>query len=55
MSCRRRSSGPRLIHFDKLPEFQKELKRLTKKYRSLPEDLQEFTTWPGRVVFNLIL
>jgi mRNA-degrading endonuclease RelE of RelBE toxin-antitoxin system len=31
-----------MIHFDKLPEFQKELKRLTKKYRSLPEDLQEF-------------
>jgi mRNA-degrading endonuclease RelE of RelBE toxin-antitoxin system len=31
-----------MIHFDKLPEFQKELNRLTKKYRSLPEDLQEF-------------
>ena len=30
------------MNFDALPEFQKELKRLAKKYRSLPEDLQEF-------------
>jgi len=30
------------IRFDQLPGFKKELKRLTKKYRTLPEDLQEF-------------
>lgn len=28
--------------FDELPEFQKERKRLTRKYRSLSEDLREF-------------
>ena len=28
--------------FDELPEFQKERKRLARKYRSLPEDLREF-------------
>ena len=28
--------------FDELPEFQKERKRLDRKYRSLPEDLLEF-------------
>lgn len=31
-----------MMNFDELPEFQKELKRLSKKYKSLPEDLQEF-------------
>ena len=31
------------MHFDELPEFQKELKKLAKKYKSLPEDLQEFS------------
>ena len=30
------------INFDKLPEFQREFKYLAKKYKSLPEDLQEF-------------
>lgn len=30
------------MNFNELPEFQKELKRLGKKYKSLPEDLQEF-------------
>lgn len=30
------------MNFEKLPEFQKELKRLGKKYKSLPDDLQEF-------------
>ncbi len=30
------------MSFDELPEFQKELKRLARKYKSLPEDLQEF-------------
>lgn len=30
------------MNFDELPEFQKELKRLGKKYKSLPDDLQEF-------------
>ena len=28
--------------FDELPEFEKERKRLARKYRSLSEDLQEF-------------
>ncbi len=31
-----------MIHFDELPEFRKDFKRLVKKYKSLPEDLQEF-------------
>jgi len=31
-----------MIHFDELQEFQKEFKKLKKKYRSLPEDLKEF-------------
>ena len=30
------------MNFKELPEFQKELKRLGKKYKSLPNDLQEF-------------
>lgn len=30
------------MNFDELPEFQKELKRLAKKYKSLPDDLEEF-------------
>jgi hypothetical protein len=30
------------MNFDKLPEFQKEFRRLARKYKSLPEDLQEF-------------
>ena len=30
------------MNFDELPEFQKELKRLARKYKSLPDDLQEF-------------
>ena len=30
------------MNFDALPEFQKELKRLGKKYKSLRDDLQEF-------------
>ncbi len=28
--------------FNELPEFDKEFKRLAKKYRSLPKDLEEF-------------
>lgn len=28
--------------FDELPEFTKEFQRLAKKYRSLPNDLEEF-------------
>ena len=31
-----------MMNFDELPEFQKERKRLARKYRSLSEDLQEF-------------
>lgn len=30
------------INFNELPEFQKEFKRLGKKYKSLSDDLQEF-------------
>lgn len=30
------------MDFDELPEFQKELKRLAKKHRSLQDDLLEF-------------
>lgn len=30
------------MNFNELPEFRKELKRLGKKYKSLPDDLQEF-------------
>ena len=30
------------MNFSELPEFKKEFKRLTKKYRSLPNDLGEF-------------
>lgn len=30
------------MNFNELPEFKKELKRLSKKYKSLPNDLQEF-------------
>ena len=31
-----------MMNFDEIPDFQKELKQLGKKYKSLPEDLQEF-------------
>ena len=30
------------MNFDELPEFQKDCKSLRKKYKSLPDDLQEF-------------
>lgn len=30
------------MNFNELPEFTKEFKRLTKKYKSLPDDLEEF-------------
>lgn len=30
------------MDFNELPEFAKEFKRLTKKYKSLPDDLEEF-------------
>ena len=30
------------MNFNELPEFIKERKRLAKKYKSLPDDLQEF-------------
>jgi hypothetical protein len=30
------------MNFNELPEFQKECKHLSRKYRSLPSDLQEF-------------
>jgi len=30
------------MNFNELPEFQKEFKRLGKKYKSLPDDLQQF-------------
>lgn len=30
------------MSFKELPEFQKEIKRLSKKYKSLPDDLQQF-------------
>lgn len=30
------------MSFDELPEFSKEFKRLSKKYKSLTEDLKEF-------------
>ena len=30
------------MNFSDLPKFQRELKRLGKKYKSLPDDLQEF-------------
>lgn len=30
-----------MSHFDQSPEFEKELKKLSKKYRSLPKDLKD--------------
>jgi hypothetical protein len=30
------------MHFNELPEFSKEFKRLSKKYLSFPDDLHEF-------------
>lgn len=30
------------IHSKRTPEFEKDLKQLSKKYRSLPDDLEEF-------------
>ena len=30
------------MKFDRLPEFEKEYKRLGKKYKSLPDDLRQF-------------
>jgi mRNA-degrading endonuclease RelE of RelBE toxin-antitoxin system len=29
-------------NYDELPEFSREFKRLSRKYRSLPDDLEEF-------------
>ncbi len=31
------------MHFNKLPNFLKDLKRLVRKYKSLPDDLHEFS------------
>ena len=30
------------MNFDEIPEFKKELEQLSNKYRTLPEDLEEF-------------
>lgn len=30
------------MNYNELPEFSRELKRFSKKYRSLPDDLEEF-------------
>lgn len=31
-----------MSHFNQSPEFEKEFKKLSKKYRSLPKDLKDF-------------
>ena len=31
-----------MSHFNQLPEFERELKRLSKKYRSLTDDIKDF-------------
>lgn len=31
-----------MSHFDSFPEFEKEKKKLAKKYRSIPDDLKDF-------------
>jgi hypothetical protein len=31
-----------MMNFDQLPEFQKEFESLSRKYKSLPDDLKEF-------------
>ncbi|MEI6238213.1 MAG: hypothetical protein WCP15_01605 [bacterium] len=31
-----------MSHFNQIPEFERELKKLSKKYRSLPHDLKDF-------------
>lgn len=31
-----------MMNFDELPQFEKEFKKLAKKYKSLPKDLQQF-------------
>ncbi len=49
------------MKFDELQEFQKELNRLAKKYKSLPEDLKVFTSVVSAVPlgnskhFNIIM
>jgi hypothetical protein len=40
------------MNFDRLPEFQKEFKRLSKKYKSLSGDLQEFCNVVSAVPFG---
>ncbi len=40
------------MNFNKLPEFQKELKRFGKKYKSLPDDLQEFCSVVSIIPFG---
>jgi len=37
------------MKFSEIPEFSKELKRLARKYRSLPDDLKEFKKVIGQV------
>ena len=41
-----------MINFDSLPEFQKEFKQPGKKYKSLPNDLQEFRRVASIVPFG---
>ncbi|GAB4294205.1 MAG: hypothetical protein Kow0090_08810 [Myxococcota bacterium] len=37
------------MNFSELPEFQEERERLSKKYKSLPGDLQEFRTVVSKI------
>ncbi len=41
-----------MINFDKLPTFQKEFRRLAKKYKSLPADMREFCNVVSVVPFG---
>ncbi len=38
----RKHQSENMSHFNRLPEFEKELSRLSKKYRSLFEDIEKF-------------
>ena len=40
-TVRKRHQCENMSHFDRLPEFEKEFVKLSKKYRSLPEDLEK--------------
>ncbi len=41
------------MHFNEIPQFSKDFKHYAKKYKSLPEDFEEFKKVVGTIPFGI--